>query len=74
MTDGANSRTGLLAIIAVLVVAIVVIVILWQQDRETADLEVDVDINGAGTFVEPPAVAAHRTPRGLHFEPGETDA
>lgn len=38
-TDG---NRGLVILVAVLAVALVVVLILWQQDRQSTDLEIDI--------------------------------
>lgn len=59
MANGGDSQKGLVAVILILVVALVVVVVLWQRDRESKDLRLDIDTGDAGTIVEPgPAVAA----------------
>lgn len=48
-----GSDRMLWGVIAALVVALVLVVVLWQQDRQTKDVELDVDTSDASVLVEP---------------------
>ncbi|MGH7539661.1 MAG: hypothetical protein ACRELC_01560 [Gemmatimonadota bacterium] len=49
-----NKRNGV--IVAVLVVALLVVLFLWQRDRESQDVNLDVDIGAAGWVTGAPIV------------------
>ena len=48
-----GSDKMLWGVIAVLAVALVLVIVLWQQDRQTKELELDVDTSDARVLVEP---------------------
>lgn len=49
-----NRRNGL--IVAVLIVALLIVLFLWQRDRESQDVNLDVDIGAAAWVTDAPIV------------------
>ena len=65
MADESGTRKRLIGVILALVVGLVVVFVLWQNDRDSQDINVDFDTGGAETVVEPGPTLASGPPEGI---------
>lgn len=67
MTDESNTQRNLIGVVLALVVGLVVVFVLWQNDRDSQDINVDFDTGSAGTVVEAGPQLASGSPEGIRL-------
>lgn len=65
MADEGGTRKPLIAAVVLLMAALVVVFVLWQRDRDSRDLRIDIGARDAGTVVEPGPAPARLPPEGV---------
>lgn len=65
MADESSTQNGLIGVIVLLVVVVVAGFVLWQRDRESTDLNIEIGMEDAETVVEPGTPLARGLPEGI---------
>lgn len=61
---GEDGRRGRVAVIIALVVALVVVLVMWQRDRASRDVEIEIDTGDTGALAQPVPALAVAAPGG----------
>lgn len=65
MTGDSSTQKGLIGVILLLVVLLVVGVVLWQRDKESKDLNIDIGMGDREAVVERGPPVARGLPEGI---------